>query len=275
MNKTSPFQAILLIIFTAAIAATFFIFFTPGEEIGSYLDGGSRNPGKNNPDSDLHPTLLPNEQSRIGIVAGHWGFDSGQVCDEALNNIREVDVNLRIATMVRDQLNKNGYTVDLMQEFDSKLSDYTGLALIAIHNDTCEYINESASGFKVSGIGNIVYPVETKNFQDCIVDRFARNTGMTYLGTAISSDPEMFYSYSMVNDYTTALIIETGYLNLDYRMLTENTDKIAQGVTDGILCYVNNESAAGADSLKSVNPLLETQKTEPVFILPGVLFIQD
>ncbi len=275
MNKTSPLQTILLIIFTAAIAATFFVFFTPGEEMGLFMSGNNTSLSGSGQKTDPNTAFLPNEQSRIGIVAGHWGFDSGQVCDAALNNVREVDVNLRIAAMVRDKLAANGYAVDLLQEFDPKLSDYTGLALVAIHNDSCEYINSSASGFKVAGIGTITYPVETKNFQNCMVDRYSRNTGMTYLGTTITSDPEMFYSYDMVNDYTTSLIVETGYLNLDYRMLTENTERIAQGLANGILCYINNESAVGADALQANEPYTEASRTSPRFILPGIAFIQE
>ena len=37
-------------------------------------------------------------------------------------------------------------------------------------------------------------------------------------------------------------IIETGFMYLDRDILTKETDRVAQGVTQGILCFVNNES---------------------------------
>ena len=80
----------------------------------------------------VHPTLLPNERNRIGIVAGHWGFDSGHVCGPELNSLREVDVNLRIATYLRDILTERGYQADLLREFDPALNDYVEIALIAV-----------------------------------------------------------------------------------------------------------------------------------------------
>ena len=56
------------------------------------------------------PTATPRPRPRLGIVAGHWGSDSGAVCAD---NLAEHDVNLTIASMVRDQLIFAGFDVDL------------------------------------------------------------------------------------------------------------------------------------------------------------------
>ncbi len=275
MKSYSPFRAIFLIILTAAIAASIFMFFSPGDDINIYLKSNLSKTALPEDGEVFIPTLLPNDQSRIGIVAGHWGFDSGHICGPELNNIREIDVNLRIATMVRDILTQKGYAIDLMQEFDPLLSNYTGLALLAIHNDTCEYINETATGFKVSSTTHVAYPAESKKFNECLIDRYSRDTGLEFRGNTISSDSEMFYAYNMINDYTTASIIETGYLNLDYRILTEKTERIAQGIADGILCYVNNETVAETDSSKSISSPTAVPELETRFILPGIDHMQD
>ena len=37
-------------------------------------------------------------------------------------------------------------------------------------------------------------------------------------------------------------IIETGFLNLDRSILTNRTDLVANGIVQGILCFVNNEN---------------------------------
>ena len=43
------------------------------------------------------------EQIRIGIVSGHWGHDSGAVCD---NGTTEQQVNLAIATLVATEIDR-------------------------------------------------------------------------------------------------------------------------------------------------------------------------
>ncbi len=269
MKQYSIGKIIFSVLFTAAITATVLIYFTPGQDINKYLN--EKQIESNEVYSEKMPTLLPNEQSRIGIVSGHWGYDSGHVCPPELNNIREVDVALRISTLVRDMLSNQGYTVDLFKEFDPKLKNYTGLALLSIHTDTCEFINNQASGFKVTSIGKVSYPVESTNLNNCLIDRFQRRTNLNYLGNTISSDPEEFYDFSEINEYTTAAIMEVGYLNLDYRTLTEKTDSVAKGIADGILCYINNESAT--TSMEANKPIVynpSQPETKTKFILPGV-----
>ena len=268
MKRYSILRSIMTILVTAVIAATILVYFTPGEDFTS-ISPLTRNNPQPVADSQL-PTLLPNEQSRIGIIAGHWGVDSGHLCGPELNNLREVDVNLRVATMVRDNLTANGYQVDLLQEFDSALNDYVGLALLAIHTNTCEYVNDLATGFKVANVGKVAYPAEALKLDQCMIDRYAKRTELAYLGNTASSDSENFYNYSTLNDYTTAALIEIGYLNLDYRQLTENTEQVARGITEGLLCYLRSETAAVASVYQDTGAGMVAQPAQKRFILPGI-----
>lgn len=269
MKNYTVFHALFTILATATFAATLLIYFSANPQ-SSLTDFAVE---VVDPDA-LHPTLLPNDQNRIAIVAGHWGFDSGHVCAPELNNLREVDVNLRIATHLRDILTRRGYKVDLFREFDPELTDYVGMALIAIHNDTCEYLNGNASGYKLSPIGAVAYPAESRNLLTCLNDRFARVTGQKYAGNVISSDPEPFYDYHELDDYTTAAIIEPGYLNLDYRFLTEKTELIARGIADGLVCYLRNEStlkqSAEVYVQNDLPPHFFDKQESTQFLLPGI-----
>ncbi|MBN2258759.1 MAG: hypothetical protein JW704_13235, partial [Anaerolineaceae bacterium] len=47
------------------------------------------------------PTSTPSSKPRIGILVGHWGKDDGWVCEDGT---REVDLNLRIATLTQQEL---------------------------------------------------------------------------------------------------------------------------------------------------------------------------
>jgi len=196
------------------------------------------------PRSDEGQSLVSQPQQRIGIVAGHSGNDVGAVCLDGIGNVTltEADVNLRIAAMVQEQLTQKGYQVDLLREYDTRLNGYRALAIVSIHNDSCEYINDQATGFKVAAALNTNDVNRANRLTACLVDRYKRITGMNFHAGSITGDMREYHSFREIDPSTVAAIIETGFLNLDREILTKQTDRIAKGVVDGILCFANNES---------------------------------
>jgi len=188
--------------------------------------------------------VVSQPQLRIGIVAGHSGNDSGAVCYDGNGNVTltEADVNLKIAALVQQQLTQKGYQVDLLREFDSRLNGYRALAIVSIHNDSCEYINDEATGFKVAAALNTNDLNRANRLTACIVDRYARVTGMTFHAGSITGDMREYHAFREIDPNTVAAIIETGFLNLDREILTKKTDLVAEGVVEGILCFANNEN---------------------------------
>jgi N-acetylmuramoyl-L-alanine amidase len=65
---------------------------------------------------------------------------------------------------------------------------------------------------------------------------------MTFHAGSITGDMREYHAFREIDPSTVAAIIETGFLNLDREMLTKNTDLVAAGVVDGILCFANNEN---------------------------------
>jgi N-acetylmuramoyl-L-alanine amidase len=183
-------------------------------------------------------------QVRIGIVAGHSGNDSGAVCMDGNGNVTltEADVNLKIAAMVQEQLIQEGYEVDLLREFDSRLNGYRALAVVSIHNDSCEYVNDEATGFKVAAALNTHDINRANRLNACLVDRYQSITNMNFHAGSITSDMREYHSFREIDPNTVAAIIETGFLNLDRELLTRRTDLVARGVVEGILCFARNES---------------------------------
>ena len=183
-------------------------------------------------------------QLRIGIVAGHSGNDSGAVCMDGNGNVTltEVDVNLKIAAIVQEQLTQRGYQVDLLREYDSRLNGYRALAIVSIHNDSCEYINDQATGFKVAAALNTHDLNRANRLTACLVDRYQRITQMNFHAGSITADMREYHSFREIDPSTVAAIIETGFLNLDREILTKQTDHVAEGVVEGILCFANNEN---------------------------------
>ena len=109
---------VLQTVFTVAILlATLFTAFSPSLFSNAYFNAMlARFMSPQQPSILAVPT---SEQIRIGIVSGHWGHDSGAVCD---NGTTEQQVNLTIATLVEQKLTAYGYQVDLLQEFDTRLN---------------------------------------------------------------------------------------------------------------------------------------------------------
>jgi N-acetylmuramoyl-L-alanine amidase len=191
-------------------------------------------------------TLLttPQPQLRIGIVAGHTGNDSGAVCTDENGQVDliEADVNLKIAELVQKDLVAQGFQVDLLNEFDTRLNGYRAVALISIHNDSCEYINDQATGFKVASSLDTRDVNRAQRLNACLVDRYQRTTQLPYHPSSITRDMREYHAFSEVDPNTITAIIETGFLNLDREILTNKTELVASGVTQGILCFINNES---------------------------------
>ncbi len=183
-------------------------------------------------------------QVRIGIVAGHLGNDSGAVCVDGNGDVTltEADVNLKIAAIVEQQLKQAGYQVDLLNEFDTRLNGYRALAIVSIHNDSCEYINDEATGFKVAAALNTNDINRANRLTACLVDRYQKMTSLTFHAGSITPDMREYHAFREIDPSTVAAIIETGFLNLDREMLTKETDRVAAGVVEGILCFANNEN---------------------------------
>jgi N-acetylmuramoyl-L-alanine amidase len=83
------------------------------------------------------------------------------------------------------------------------------------------------------------------------VDRYQRATNLTFHAGSITNDMRQYHAFSEIDPNTITAIIETGFLNLDREILTKETDRVASGVTQGILCFINNENV-----LPTPNPTL-------------------
>jgi N-acetylmuramoyl-L-alanine amidase len=239
--RFSVFGGLQSIFIAAFLIASLFTLFTPnnlfsGETLERIFQAWQANP------TTVAPLIVNNatpETARIGIVSGHWQNDSGATCDDGLT---EEQVNLQIATLVQQKLIAEGFKVDLMSEFDERLSQYKALVLISIHADTCEYISNEATGFKVSAAIHSLYPEKANRLVACLADRYQATTGLRYLPNSNTPDMTSYHAFDEIHTETTAAIIETGFMNLDRQILTENPDLVAQGIVNGLICYIRNEN---------------------------------
>jgi N-acetylmuramoyl-L-alanine amidase len=251
-GKFSFFSSVQMIVTYAFLLATLFTLFTPdnlfsGQMLNRIIQAWQADP---TPAGQVSTSVPKQSLNRIGIVSGHWKNDTGAVCQ---NGLTEEQVNLRIASLVQQKLTAEGFQVDLLEEFDPRLSQYKAIALVSIHADTCDFINNSATGFKVAAALDSAYPEKATRLTSCLIDRYGKDTGLPYVNYT-TNDMTKYHAFGEINTETTAAIIETGYLNLDQQILTQHPDVIAQGIVDGLLCFVRNENLTPTQASPSKTP---------------------
>ena len=191
-----------------------------------------------------HPTISPipssDDAPRIGIVAGHWGHDTGAMCPDGL---REVDINLEVAKQVVDRLQTLGYQADLLAEYDPRLEGYQADALVSIHADSCQDFPNAtppASGFKVASVEDSMVPDVEDLLVACLAQCYAARTDMYFHTNSITYDMIYYHNFYEIDNQTPGAIIEIGFMKNDRAILTERTDLVAQGIVEGIVCFIES-----------------------------------
>ena len=236
------FKILIGVIAIAVVAATIFTAATPaslltGEVSNVLAEAISMAEATSAPD---WPTPTPRPRPRIGIVVGHWGDnnDPGAVCPDGLT---ELEINQEVAAHVQQRLVSEGFDVELLKEFDPKLQSYLALALVSIHADSCQYVNDQATGYKVAPSMENRRPERTGRLTSCLKYRYEEATGLTP-HNSITADMSSYHAFDEIDENTPAVIIEIGFMNLDRQLLTQEPERIAGGISDGILCYIRNEN---------------------------------
>ncbi len=169
---------------------------------------------------------------RIGIISGHKGNDSGAVCADGLT---EAEVNENIAVRVVSALQTRGIAADLLGEFDPRLDGYVATALVSIHADSCDPINELATGYKLAGSGF----TDSSALSICVEDAYRQATQMSYHANTVTIDMTDYQAFRRISVGVPAIIIEVGFLNLDRALLSGQPDRVAGGITAGIYCFLD------------------------------------
>jgi N-acetylmuramoyl-L-alanine amidase len=226
----------------AFVVATLFTLWTPGSLVESSLEARMAQ-ALQSASGDYSALAEATAESvedplpeNIGIVSGHYGFDSGAVC---ANGTTEAESNLEIATLVQKKLTDMGYEVDLLEEFDDRLEGYRASVLLSIHLDSCGYINDQATGFKVASALSDQNLAASQKLTTCLSEKYEEVTGLAYHAGSVTDDMTYYHAFSEIDPQTPAAIIEAAFMNMDYQLITENPELIADGIVAGLLCFLN------------------------------------
>lgn len=244
IRNNGPLVAFLLLAVAGMFAVYFY--FTPGSGSAATVLGSGdgaqdvRDEGaltasifKPHPPA---PAVMRLEQSPrpklVGLIAGHRGNDSGTECEDGLT---EVTVNSALADRVAARLREEGIPTDIIDEFDPRLESYSASALVSIHADSCDYINELATGFKISGS-----PItDSSSLSICIEQAYQKATALEYHPDSITPHMTDYHAFRKIAPETPAIIIEVGFLNLDREILTSGSDVVVNGLANGIVCFMD------------------------------------
>lgn len=177
------------------------------------------------------------EVTHVGLVAGHWQSDSGAVCPDGL---QEVDVNLAVARKAAALLREEGYEVEVLPEYAPKLVGYRALAFVAIHADSCV---AGLSGFKVAYHADVDPLGPAARLAAALSREYAATTGLAIHADTITDDMRLYHGLRKLAPDTPGVIIECGFLSGDRELLTQDQDRVAQGIANGVLAFVRAEAA--------------------------------
>lgn len=181
-------------------------------------------------------------RNHIGILAGHWQDNPGEVCADGLT---EAEVNLHIANQTSQLLTNMGYQVDIFPEFDMGLLNYQSAVFIAIYSGSCADNPPPSSGFKI-GTSLTTQDLEiVNNLAVCVSEAYREKTSLPYNYEVINPDHPAFHIFRDLDKGTPAIMIEAGSLNTDRIILTDKANLAAEGIVTGILCFLDSQNGTG------------------------------
>ena len=237
-----------MVVFAAAgLMATIFTWWTPSQFIATGVRS-ELSIAQATSQATLEPTGLPtpNWFRRIGIVSGHRGpeGDPGAVCPDGLT---EAEINFAVAQEVVRKLRGLGYSVDLLDEFDPRLDNYQAAALVSIHANTCQvWPGEVVSGYLIAAAAaRVSSRAEDNMLVECVAQHYYRASGLQRR-EGVTVDMTDYHTFREIHSRTPAVIIELGFMLADREILTQQQEVLANGITEGVLCYLNPNQAPPA-----------------------------
>lgn len=234
-------RSFILVFAAAGLMATIFTWWTPprfisntvSEQLSAAIETAT---ATHAPTLAANAMVTPNHAIRIGIVSGHRGNDSGAVCPDGLT---EAEINFNVARLVVAELQRIGYTVDLLDEFDPRLDNYQAAALVSIHANTCQNYGYEVSGYMIAAAAA---RITSRSVDDLLVECVARHyEGMSGLSRHAGTTVDMtdYHAFREIHPQTPAAILELGFMYSDRELLTGQPDLLSRAILEGVLCFVD------------------------------------
>ncbi len=249
----SGLRSLIIVFATAVFVATIFATFTANDSLSAQTQLSLAIAQVTAANVQPSPTTLPTPVwfGRIGIIPGHSGInptsnlpDPGTVCPDGFS---EASVTMKVAQMITAALRARGYTVDQLDEWDPRLNGYDASVFLSIHADSCTNFDDGYphSGFKaVNPEGRLTVRDQDLRLVDCLRNYYSQATGLSFSSWTITDNMLYYHAFHQITQRTPAAIIEIGFLYYDRDLLQNHPDKSAQGIINGLLCFLDPRSLA-------------------------------
>ena len=177
---------------------------------------------------------------QVGLIMITKGTDSGVVCDDGLT---EAEINLRVAELTAERLAQQGVTAQIFEEFDREMRGLTADALVAIHSDSCQV---DFSGFKVASEEG--GSDASQRLAECLWNEYEGATQLDRHPSTITNDMTRYHAFREISVRTPAAIIELGFMNADRGLIADQPELAAEGVANGILCFLTPQPSEAAST---------------------------
>jgi N-acetylmuramoyl-L-alanine amidase len=183
------------------------------------------------------PGLLGARQATIGLVAGHWQNDSGAICPDGL---QEVEITLDVARRTANLLRRQGYEVLVLPEYAPQLDGFRAEAFLAIHADSCV----DMSGYKVARMTQAEDPAREERLVETLGAAYAEATGLQPHPNTITDDMRQYHALRRIAPETPGAIIEIGFMGGDRYLLTQEPERVAVGIANGLMAFLRQQGEA-------------------------------
>ena len=157
--------------------------------------------------------------------------------------LTELDINTSVSLRLASLLVEEGYVVELLNEWDPRIEGYRASALVSIHTNTCENLGFGATGFNVQTSNRTATRDRDNRLEDCLAAEYANRTGLArHFGTP--PDLVDYHVFREVSLDTPTAIVELGFMFADRNILTQQPDVMAQGIYDGLRCFLDPNAPA-------------------------------
>lgn len=110
--------------------------------------------------------------------------------------------------------------------------------LVSIHTNDCSNYGPAGTGYNAaSAASRQTTRGADERLLDCLIYQYGATTGLPrHYG--ITDDMTLYHTFAEVSDDTPTAIIELGYMLNDRAILTQQQELIAQGIANGIRCFL-------------------------------------
>lgn len=214
----------------------------------------------------------------IVIDAGHGGVDSGCIKGDVL----EKDINLEIATKVREQLNARGYEVLMTREGDEtisledrvKLANENGATIyISIHQNASEEEPEDVHGIETYYSGES--EVDSKRLAQLMQQQLTNSTDARDRSILANENLYVIRETNMP-----ACLVETGFLSnkkeCGLLVADDYQTQLAESIVSGVelyfhpkTMYLTFDDGPSGENTSSILDALKERNIKATFFLVG------